>query len=384
MSPSSYAALFAALLSAAVHGAPTSGRSGPAAAAGISGAGAAAMSAPIRLNALVLDSLSLAGASNLPVPSLALPSDGPVATPEAFRQLAVQQSALRVNAVVERLAKTEQAEASAPEAVRPTAVSLGAPGSPHAPNPVGAPADPSALAALDRKTGVDIQELSDAVQSVMSGFTPAQIATMDDEEFAAGAERILAALQSRANSGRGSLSAPEPGFPTPERVSAFLKEFAPAIQSAANLQFDMDLSNPKSWEACGPVSLGVRGPLKRALRRKFPDANMDVVLEAGRLDGHGDPVLHVFLKIVSRRSDFLFTPLAIADFTASQKPENVTALGLKPGEPVILPWETDLYEKRYPVSLPAGRDRAALIERVEKARGPQADALERRLGSVLN
>ncbi|OIO04553.1 MAG: hypothetical protein AUJ52_15225 [Elusimicrobia bacterium CG1_02_63_36] len=160
--------------------------------------------------------------------------------------------------------------------------------------------------------------------------------------------------------------------------------FAADIQREANLEFDMDASRPKTCEACGPVSLGAREPLKRALRRKFPEANMDVVLEAGRLDGPGEPVLHVFLKIVSRRSDFIFTPLAIADFTAAQKPGNVAALGLSPGSPVILPWRSDLYETRYPISLPSGRDRAALMDRVEKARGPRAGALERRLDAVLN
>jgi len=108
--------------------------------------------------------------------------------------LAEQQSALRVNAVIERLAKAEGADSVPPQSVKPAPISLSAERTVESPDPVRARSDSTALAALDRKTGVDLQELSDAVQSVMGGFTPFQISSMGDEEFAAGSERILAAL----------------------------------------------------------------------------------------------------------------------------------------------------------------------------------------------
>ncbi len=367
----------------------------PRATMGPAAPGVIAVAPVARLNTVVLNSLSLTNASSLPTPTLVPAAEGTIATPLAFKQLVQQQSAMRVNAVVERLAKMA-APSEAPKATAPRRISLSQPrvGGLGLKESVrqGEETDPEALAALDAKTGVDIQELSDAVNDVMSGFTPSQINAMSDEDFAGGAERILAALAGSLRARRGPLITPERGNPSPERTAAFIKEIAPEIQRMANAAFNMDHVEPKSCEACGPVSLAVRGPLRAALRRKFPDADIDVVLEPGALLEEGAVTPHVFLKIVRRTGAITIQPLAIADFTAAQKPANVKALGLNPGEPVILPWEgasredpyTPRIYKRYPIAQFSGAGALDTIKRVEAARGPLSVDLERRLNAYLS
>ncbi len=137
------------------------------------------------------------------------------------------------------------------------------------------------------------------------------------------------------------------------------------------------------------MSLAAREALREDLRRRFPGSpNIDVLLEPGRLDGPGEPVLHVFLNIVDRPSpnSLMVTPLAVFDLTAAQKPGNLTALGQDPRRQaaLILPWRSDLYETTYPFSRPAARDAAHLIERIEKARGSLSRELESEMRRFLS
>lgn len=224
------------------------------------------------------------------------------------------------------------------------------------------------------------RELLQQVNSVMAAYSVDDIKRMPAAELAALAGSIFdqAAAPAAAFGGRTDL-----GPPTPEKVVALLKEIAPELQRLADKKFAMDPSKTESCAACGPVSLGIRGPLRNFLRGRFPESNIDIVLEVGRLDGPGEPVLHVFLKVVDRTSRIMFKPLAIIDLTAAQKPENMTALGFAPSETLILPWESGLYEEKYPLGRMSGGDMAHRIERIEKARGPLSQELEREAESLL-
>ncbi len=260
-------------------------------------------------------------------------------------------------AVFERIQELEAAEAEQPgEKTQAPAEDV------PAPDPAGA------------------RELLQQVNSVMADYSVQDIREMPAAKLSALAGSIFDQAQSpvAAFGGQADL-----GPPTPEKVAALLHEIAPELQRLADETFDMDSAKLETCAACGPVSLGIRGPLRNFLRKRFPDSNMDVVLEVGRLDGPGEPVLHVFLKVVDRTSRIIFTPLAIIDLTAAQKPENMTALGFDPAETLILPWESNLYEEKYPLSRMSGRDTAYRIERIEKARGPLSKELERKAERLL-
>lgn len=337
--------------------------------------------AAARLGTVVL-SLQSPTAPSLTAPTLALPSAAPVPTPAAFAALADPAAAARLAAVTRRLA---------PAAAAPAA--LAAPAAIPAPSPADraeaagqerAAADPEALAAADGRTAVDLKELSAAVESVLGGFSPDQIGTMSDEAFNDGAERILAAMEGRTHAGRAKGYGPA----APESVAAYLKDVAPELERLTIAKYGMDHDKPDSFAACGPVSLAAREALRADLRRRFPGSpHLDVLLEPGRLDGPGEPVLHVFLKIVDRASpnSLPVTPLAVFDLTAAQKPGNLTALGQDPRRQaaLILPWRSDLYETAYPFSRPAARDAAHMIERIEKARGPLSRELEAEMRKAL-
>ncbi|MBI5597354.1 MAG: hypothetical protein HY928_14775, partial [Elusimicrobia bacterium] len=250
--------------------------------------------------------------------------------------------------------------------------------------PERASADPAATAAADGKTAVDLKELSAAVETVMGGLSPSQIGSMSDEDFNDGAERILAAMEGRKHAARTSVYGPA----TPQSVASYLGDVAPGLERLTIAKFGMDHDKPDSFAACGPVSLAAREALRDDLRRRFPGhPNIDVVLEPGRLDGPGEPVLHVFLKVVDRKEpgSFLITPLAVFDLTAAQKPGNLTALGQDPRRraALILPWQSDVYETRYPFSRPSGRDAGDMIRRIEKARGPLSRELEAEMRAYL-
>lgn len=322
----------------------------------------APVSAAARLGSVVLSlqsptALSLAAPT---LPTLALPAASPVPTPAAFATLANPAAAARLAAVNARLAPAAApASAAAPQAVQTPP-------------------------AADSKTGVDLKELSHAVESVLGGFSPAQIGAMSDEDFNDGAERILAAMEGRRHAERPKNYGPA----SPESVASYLSDVAPELERLTIAKFGMDHDKPDSFAACGPVSLAAREALRADLRRRFPGSpNIDVLLEPGRLDGPGEPVLHVFLKIVDRASpnSLMVTPLAVFDLTAAQKPGNLTALGQDPRKQaaLVLPWRSDLYETAYPFSRPAARDGAHLIERIENARGSLSRELEAEMRNAL-
>ena len=322
---------------------------------------APAAPAVARLGSVVLSLQSPLG-PNLAAPALTLPSASPVLTPAAFATLAHPAAAARLTAVARRL--TPGAAAQAPSAVPA--------------------ADPAALAAADERTGTDLKELSAAVESVLGGFSPAQIGAMSDEDFNDGAERILAAMEGRKRAARAEGYGPA----SPENVASYLKDVTPELERLTIAKFGMDHDKPDSFAACGPVSLAAREALRADLRRRFPGSpNIDVLLEPGRLDGPGEPVLHVFLKIVDRSSpnSLMVTPLAVFDLTAAQKPGNLTALGQDPRRQaaLVLPWRSDLYETAYPFSRPAARDAAHLIGRIEDARGSLSRELEAEMRKAL-
>lgn len=341
-----------------------------------------------RLNALLLRTQAGLGAAAGRA-TLAAPR-GPVLAPGAFADLVRAQQAARLTVVAQRAAKLAAIEAAAPAATLPVPIAAEAAAQPLDRRQASgeqaqgrAAADPQALDKLDALTEVDVHAVSEAVETVLGGLTPAKVGAMSDEEFSAGAERVLALLESRAEARRRALGPPERGPATPEKIVAYLEKIAPDLQRLANEVMSMDPADPLSCAACGPVSLGLRGPLRGALQRHFPDAPIDVSLEVGRLDGPGEPVPHVFLKVVSRRSQLLADPLAVIDFTAAQKPGNLGALGRDPAGTLILPWSSDIYEKRYPFMRPGLRGAGEMIERIERARGPLSQELERRAERLL-
>jgi hypothetical protein len=191
-------------------------------------------------------------------------------------------------------------------------------------------------------------------------------------------------MESRAHAARPK----DYGPAAPESVAAYLRDVAPGLERLTIAKFGMDHDKPDSFAACGPVSLAAREALREDLRRRFPGSpNIDVLLEPGRLDGPGEPVLHVFLKIVDRTSPtgLFVTPLAVFDLTAAQKPGNLTALGQDPRQraALVLPWSSDVYEARYPFSRPGARDAGQMIQRIEAARGPLSRELEAEMRRYL-
>lgn len=185
--------------------------------------------------------------------------------------------------------------------------------------------------------GVEVERLVPAlvrVRELVAGMAPERLEARSDDD--------IAALVSSIFEGEAPESLPV----TPETVTGFLREVAPAVQAELNAALELDPSRPETCAACGPASLGSREHLEALLEERFPGEGLKVRLVPGRLDGEGEPVPHVLLEVYQpdpASSLFIKQRLAVYDPSAAQKPGNMRAMGLEPGEPAVFAWEAGLY-----------------------------------------